>query len=521
MIEKKGDVVVARTLHFYVGIYARLSVDSTEQKNESIDTQIAIAKQYIKEHPEMELYDCYVDLGKTGSNFKREGFERMMWDVRKKHIDCVIVKDLSRFGRNYIETGNYIQKIFPFMKVRFIAITDGVDTFQTKLGADEITVNLKNLVNEMYVKDISEKVKSIKHISLEQGSYTGGIAPYGYCAKWVNEKKRLFICPKTAEIVKDIYKLFLSGKNMHQIVKILYERKINRPSIYRKTGEVYKQTGKTVEQWTVGTVKHILTNPVYTGYLVKDCSIRQKTHESIVSEEEFLKVADIFEKSSVKYYNKNNFSKKVSVDCNIYAEILFCGNCGKRMTRSSYRYYCPSSNRLDNLKCPVKSISTNTLDKLVKTALYQEFALSDLHLDKLVTECEKHIEEQRKQLKQKIIKYEGQQQNRKKRGSELYLKYHTGSLSLEEFQRMKKENEEYIQEISKMKEEEQQRFNKMEQKLSLIQCDKNVKLTKDIVHTLINRIDVYTKHRVKITFAFKVNDLLWKGAEKNEKTETI
>lgn len=203
---------MARTLHFYVGIYARLSVDSTEQKNESIDTQIAIAKQYIKEHPEMELYDCYVDLGKTGSNFKREGFERMMWDVRKKHIDCVIVKDLSRFGRNYIETGNYIQKIFPFMKVRFIAITDGVDTFQTKLGADEITVNLKNLVNEMYVKDISEKVKSIKHISLEQGSYTGGIAPYGYCAKWVNEKNVFLYAQKQQRLLKTFISCFYLEK---------------------------------------------------------------------------------------------------------------------------------------------------------------------------------------------------------------------------------------------------------------------------------------------------------------------
>ena len=125
--KKKKTEQMPLSRRFHVGVYARLSVEGTERKNESIDTQIAMAKQYLKEHPEMELYDCYTDLGRTGTNFKREGFERMMQDVRKKRIDCVVVKDLSRFGRNHIEAGNYIQKIFPFMGVRFIALADGID----------------------------------------------------------------------------------------------------------------------------------------------------------------------------------------------------------------------------------------------------------------------------------------------------------------------------------------------------------------------------------------------------------
>ena len=233
---------------FRVGIYARLSVEGAERKNESIDTQIAVAKQYLKEHPEMELYDCYTDLGKTGTNFKREGFERMMQDVRKKRIDCVIVKDLSRFGRNHIEMGNYIQKIFPFMGVRFIALTDGIDTYETKSGNDEMAVNLKNLVNEMYARDIAEKIRSSRRISQEQGSYTGGRPPYGYRAEWVNGKKCLFICPETSGIVRDIYEMYLSGKNMRQIARALYEREIHRPGVYRKTGHVYRQEDEVLEQ---------------------------------------------------------------------------------------------------------------------------------------------------------------------------------------------------------------------------------------------------------------------------------
>ena len=174
--------------------------------------RLRLAKQYLKEHPEMELYDCYTDLGRTGTSFKREGFERMMQDVRKKRINCVVVKDLSRFGRNHIEAGNYIQKIFPFMGVRFIALADGIDTSGTDSGMDEMALNLKNLMNEMYARDIAQKVKSSKRSRQEQGSYTGGIPPYGYHAEWIEGKKCLFICPETSGIVKDIYGMYLSGQ---------------------------------------------------------------------------------------------------------------------------------------------------------------------------------------------------------------------------------------------------------------------------------------------------------------------
>ena len=273
--KKKKTERIPLSRRFHVGVYARLSVDGTKasgqkdspqaRKNESIDTQIAMAKQYLKEHPEMELYDCYTDLGRTGTNFKREGFERLMQDVRKKRIDCVIVKDLSRFGRNHIEAGNYIQKIFPFMGVRFIALADGIDTFGEKSGTDEMALNLKNLVNEMYARDIAQKVKSSKRSRQEQGSYTGGIPPYGYLAEWIEGKKRLFICPETSGIVRDIYGMYLSGKNMGQIAGELYERGIHRPGIYKKTGYVYQQEGEVLEQWGTGTVKFILTNPDYMG----------------------------------------------------------------------------------------------------------------------------------------------------------------------------------------------------------------------------------------------------------------
>lgn len=550
--------------HFHVGIYARLSVDGAKTcgqkgcrqaktckqvwKNESIDTQIAIAKQYLEQHPEMELYDCYTDLGRTGTNFRREGFERMMQDVRKKRIDCVIVKDLSRFGRNHIETGNYIQKIFPFMGVRFIALTDGIDTFLTKSDTDEMTVNLKNLVNEMYARDIAEKVRSSRRSSQEQGSYTGGIPPYGYRTERVDWKRCLFICPETSAIVRDIYEMYLSGKNMRQIAGVLYERGIHRPGDYRKTGHVYRQEGEILEQWTAGTVKLILTNPVYTGCLVqgttcgKQCRIRNRqdmdsgdyrirygTHEPLVSEEVFFRVAAMFEKSEVKYGKTMALSEKVPIEEDIYDGVLFCGECGKRMARVSnvktlssgdrvryYSYHCPSSRRADGFRCSVKSIARNVLDELVITALHQELALPDLHQAGLVKEYEKEAEEQKQQIRQEIVRCGKRQESGKKKGSELYLKYHTGSLSLEKYQYLKRENEKSIHEITEQREELQRRLDDMEREIrerreflqNLIQCNEKTKLTKNVIHakcvihTFVSRIDVYAGHRVKITLLF-------------------
>ena len=557
--KKKRTEQMPLSRRFHVGVYARLSVDGSKacgqedtpqaRKNESIDTQIAMAKRYLKEHPEMELYDCYTDLGRTGTSFKREGFERMMQDVRKKRIDCVIVKDLSRFGRNHIEAGNYIQKIFPFMGVRFIALGDGIDTFGEKSGTDEMALNLKNLVNEMYARDIAGKVKSSKRSRQEQGSYTGGIPPYGYRAEWIEGRKCLFICPETSGIVKDIYGMYLSGKNMRQIAGELYGRGIHRPGIYKKTGHVYRQEGEVLEQWGTGTVKLILTNPVYMGCLVQgttcgkqykirnrhdvdsgDYSMKWGTHEPLVSEDVFFQVAAMFEKSAAKYCNRDGFSKKVPLEEDIYAGVLFCGDCGKRMARVAnakqfssgdrvrhYGYYCPSSRRMDDLQCPSKSIGMSVLDELVKTALHQEFALSDLRPGRLVKEYERQAEKQKQQIMQEMVPCEKQQESGKRRGSELYLKYRSGSLSLEEFQQMKKKIEKSMQEMSERKKELECRMDGMEREMkekgkflrNLMKCNEKTELTEDVIHTLISRIDVYASHRVKITFAFRMNELLY------------
>ena len=178
---------------YRVAIYARLSVDTDEKKSESIETQVLLMKEFIQKHNaetdkeyELVLYDIYSDLGKTGTNFEREEFERMMNDVRAGKVNCILVKDFSRFGRNYIETGNYLEKILPFMKVRFISVCDHYDSFAPNAKNYELSMNIKNLVNDAYAKDISAKGRAAKRIAQKNGEYVEPTAPYGYCCEKIN-----------------------------------------------------------------------------------------------------------------------------------------------------------------------------------------------------------------------------------------------------------------------------------------------------------------------------------------------
>lgn len=532
---------------YSTGIYARLSVDSGERKNESIETQVEIARDFIGRQPDMELYDTYTDIGKTGTNFERDGFERMMRDVRTRKIDCIVVKDLSRFGRNHIETGNYIGKIFPFMGVRFIAVTDNFDSMGISGQNEDMGINLKNLVNEMYARDIAVKVKASRKAKWEQGSYTGGVPPYGYRAEWIGDKKCLFIDEVTADIVRKMFALFLSGKNMKEIVVWLYENKIVRPEQYHKTGQVYCHEEGKLEQWSRATVKMMLKNPVYTGCLVQgrtcgkdymrrrrhevdpgDWSVKEHTHEAIVSEDTFFAAAEKFEESS-RYCSRDGFLKASPVEEDIFAGILYCGDCGAKMKRVSavkefsskdrvrtYSYKCPNSGRIDSLKCAGKSITLNILTSIVKEVIRQEFTLSGMRPKELVEMNGRETERLKEEWNARLAMLEKKLDGLRQLGSEQYLKYRMGEMDGESFKRAKEENDKNaasIQEESrgiagKLRRIDSETAGRNHFLRTLMKGSGKGELTAEIVRTLIRRIEVYPEHRVKVVFAFGKSELL-------------
>lgn len=540
---------------YSTGIYARLSVDCGERKNESIETQVEIAKDFIGRQTDMELYDTYTDIGKTGTNFEREGFERMMRDVRMRRINCIVVKDLSRFGRNHIETGNYIEKIFPFMGVRFIAVNDNFDSMDTSIGISgqnetmgvSMDVILKNLVNEMYAKDIAVKVKTSRKTKWEQGSYTGGIPPYGYRAEWIGDKKRLFIEEAAASIVRKIFELFLSGKNMKEIVEWLYENKVARPVQYHKAGQVYCNREGELEQWSRETVKMILTNPVYIGCLVQgrtcgkdymmrerhdidseDWSVKEHTHEAIISEDIFFAAAGKFEKLSV-YCNKNGFSKTVPIEEDIFTGLLYCGDCGSKMKRISavrefhskgrvrtYSYQCPNSGRIDSLKCEGKSITLYSLADIIKETVRQEFILSGMRTKELMEMNDQKAEALKKGWNAQLAMLERKQERIRLLGSEQYLKYRMGEMDEESFKKAKEENDKNAVSIREEREIIMEKLRTIDSEAekknhflhTLLMGGGESELTSELVRALIHRIEVYPKHRIKIIFAFERSEWL-------------
>ncbi len=253
---------------YHVALYVRLSVlDGGHKGSDTAETQELLLRSFIEGKACFSLFSVYVDNGETGVNFKRDGFERMMEDVREGLVDCIIVKDLSRFGRNYIETGEYLEKIFPFLGVRFIAVNDRIDT-DNPASFDYLSLHLKNLVNDVYARDISAKIGTVLHEKQERGEFIGAWAAYGY-QRSREDKHRLVIDEKTAPVVKDIFAWRLAGSSYGDIVRKLTEQGIPSPSKYRyMTGLVHhKRFMKT--PWRVETIRWIVGNEVYLGHTVQ------------------------------------------------------------------------------------------------------------------------------------------------------------------------------------------------------------------------------------------------------------
>lgn len=543
---KKQADTSAATKIYSVGIYARLSVDADERKNESAGTQIEIAKEYVKRQKDMVIRECYTDIGKTGTNFEREAFERMMRDVRLRKIDCIIVKDLSRFGRNHIETGNYIEKIFPFMGVRFIAVTDNFDSMNISGQNETLGVNVKNLVNEMYAKDISVKVKSSRKAKWEQGSFTGGVSPYGYRAEWIGEKKCLFEEEITSDIVRKIFDLFVAGKSVKEIVIWLYGQGIVRPMEYHKSGKIFCEDREKLLQWSRESVKMLLTNPVYTGCLVRGRSsgkhnvvqnrndlvgaewyIKEDTHTAIIGEDIFFKAAARFEKSSA-CCNRNGFSRKVLMDEDIFADVLYCGDCGSKMKRISvikvlsskerertYSYNCPKYGRVDTERCVSKSISLQKLTDLVKSAIRQELLLSSMLLKELTDADDRETRALKQELGGRLNALDKRLESLNRLGSEQYLKYHMAQTDERTFRCEREKNAKKAASIQSMRTDISEQLRRVDAQniqrkhflRNLVNGDEKTELTGEVIRTLINRIEVYPDCRVKVIFAFQRKEM--------------
>ena len=326
-----------KSQNFKVGMYIRLSrEDGDKQESESISNQRNILQRYVKEN-DLCFVKEYVDDGVSGTTFDRPGFNEMLQDIENKNINMVITKDLSRLGRDYIKTGFYIEDYFPKNNVRYVAITDGIDTY-LESNNNDITP-FKAIMNDMYAKDISKKIRSVYKEKQKQGEYLCSTTAYGY-KKHPSIKNKLVVDRKVKSIVEKIFDMYSNGHGSSEIVNYLNSHQYLSPTGYRKTG-VVQDENKTGYNWNEGTICNMLRNEVYIGntiqnkksvisYKVKKIRTVEKenqirvnnTHEPIIDKDTFEKVQCILEKRGTNTKLKYDY---------LLRGLLYCYHCKRKL----------------------------------------------------------------------------------------------------------------------------------------------------------------------------------------------
>lgn len=363
---------------YKTGIYARLSSEGSG--TDCLENQIFLLKEFVEAQLDMSLENVYEDFGYTGTNFERPGFERLMEDAKRGRINCIVVKDLSRLGRDYIETGNLIENIFPFLNVRLVSVTDGFDTLSGG-GMESTVASIKNLVNDVYSKDISRKIITAFRTKQRNGDYIGMVAPYGYLKSEENKNKFVVDCA-TAPVVCRIFESYAEGMGLDAIVRMLDGESIDCPRKYRHRIGITKSERYLEARWCRSAVKTILTNRAYIGDMVqgkvkqelcnglqkqymdsRDWIVVEGTHEPVVDREMFFRVQELFGKRCEEQRQKRAKSQiKGHKEENYLKGYLRCGCCGKgfnlsqnmRSGKIKRQYYCQGYQTLRTALCTNK-----------------------------------------------------------------------------------------------------------------------------------------------------------------------
>lgn len=513
-------------------LYVRLSNEDNGGKGtDSIHNQLELLLNFAEGIENIEIVETYTDNGRTGTDFDRPEWERMLQDIKEQKVNCIIVKDLSRFARNYLEAGDYLEKIFPFLGVRFIAVNDQFDSESKIFKEKDLITEVKNIANDYYSKDISKKIMASFHTKKGQGQFIGNMAPYGYILR----ENRFVIDEPAAAVVRRIFSMRMQGKSFHEIAKVLNQEEIPSPSRYAGERGVKKYKGCAHILWQPQAVSRILYNRVYVGDLVQGkynrsiyskekqgkrkeevWEIDKDAHPAIVDRESFDRIQKIREKNRKTWQDKQGETGYE----NILEGILVCGICHHvlrrnkdvRKGKAQYYFYCGSAYNYSQVKCDTSSIA----DYKIFDTVFQQIKLQiDLAVEA------KAVIEQMKKLGHFALKLKRKKQERARAKEELgryiYLKTNIyedmkqGILTKEEFLMAK---EKYALRIAELEEE----LNKKEKELAdFEQCMNGSnrwmktflhfqgaeELTRDMAVELLEKVEMFGDKRVHIKFRFR------------------
>lgn len=513
--------------------YYRLSRDDGDKiESDSIVNQKALVKEFLKLNPDIQIHEEKVDDGYTGVNFKRPAFISMMEDIKAGKVNCVIVKDLSRFGRNYIESGRYIEKIFPYLGVRFISITDNIDSISSLDSTTELMIPFKNLMNDAYCRDISIKVRSHLDIKRKNGQFIGSFAPYGYI-KSPENKNQLIVDEQTANVVRRIFDWKLEGMSGGRIADKLNELGVPTPYQYKQmNGEKFYcgYQKHTEMRWSAATVNHILRNEVYTGALIQgktyspNYKVRKRmkkkesewircenNHEPIITKEEFQLIREMF-----------LIDTRVSPEeeaLYLFSGLVKCGWCGGNMTRKTvtvngkkYVYLVCAENKKKNNCKNNKAISIKKFEEVIRKVI-------NLHIEKVfdmnnmlnavkITPFNRYVLGKMNGI---ILEKEKDIEKKNNYIKTAYGDYVDGILSKREYDELKEFFQESIQNLHKaiqaiQQEKKQQEKNQGERTgwiKEFLEYRGFQKLSRKLLLKLVEEIRIYDKDRIEVVFKFQ------------------
>jgi DNA invertase Pin-like site-specific DNA recombinase len=506
--------------------YIRLSQeDDNEGESNSIINQRELLNAFVESSPDLSQYEVveFCDDGYSGTNFDRPGVKALLEEVRAGNICCIIVKDLSRFGRNYIDIGDYLEQIFPFLGVRFISVNDHFDSNDFDGTTGGLDVGFRNLIYSLYSKDLSQKVRSAKKTRMEKGEFIGSHAPYGY-AKSPENRKKLVIDEKAATVVRRIFAMANEGKNAVQIAAILNSENVPTPYIYKRLmgcDRKYNVVGNT-NHWHNTTILTIIRDERYTGKMVNgknrspfvgskhgkrspksEWIVVPNTHEAIVSEELFASVQERF-----------STSKRIKKQTEVRPLLgkVKCGVCRHAMRRSNSApamayYYCESHQYVADSNCTKDRISESRLTQTVLSVIHTQMeVMLDMEqlFDRVKTQSHNDITaltEQIRQLQAVLAKLSASK-------IKAYEKYKDGILDRENYINLKVNVSKQIAEtddrIAELEAALQSNYQENGQPCSIIESFKRyegfTELSKEMVHELIDSIYIYGSETIEIVW---------------------
>jgi len=525
-----------------VGIYCRLSSeDGDNAESDSIVNQKELISLYLSKEPNMKVHDFYIDDGYSGTSFERPNFKRMLKDIVNEKINAIVVKDLSRLGRNYIEAGKYLEQIFPLYNTRFIAINDNIDSYKDPKSINNVIVPFKNLMNDEYARDISNKVKSVYRTKALNGEFVGGTTPYGY-KKNPENKYQLIINDDEAVNIRLIFKKYIEGDGLIKICKYLNDNKI----LCRKEVQRRQKWNISLEpnddeikyKWSKSTIGKILTNETYIGNVVQNRTtsvsyknhkivyrpreewiIVKNTHEPIISKEDYNKVQNILK--------ARNYERKPASNLTIYYGKIKCADCGSgmckmedfRSNRVCSNYYCRNYKTTSSNCSPHKIKTTNLNHLVLRTILMQvklvmdvEKAINKLKIDGKQNEIEKKYSYSLNKITNDIEKCKIEKKK-------AYEEWKLERISKEEFINCSNNYENQIENLNKEKDILKDLYNESMKELKRdsywidhFKKNKNIKtLTREIIYELVDTI--YVHEGENITIKFKYQDEYEKALE--------